>query len=88
MQDLSHLVGSHGLTGGESMQATNTVSDQRESMTAPGSASEATSGIESGTAGPEIPPVDAERVSVERAHDVLPEATSRSMIRRGEWNNI
>jgi hypothetical protein len=44
-EDLAHLLPSSPLTGNSSMCATNTVSDQTGSLTAPGSPSEQTEAI-------------------------------------------
>lgn len=53
MQDLSHLTA--GPCGGSSMSAVNDVSDQRASMSAPGSKSEASADVTPGLPGPVMP---------------------------------
>ena len=61
---------SPSLTGGESMAATNGVSDQRPAMSAPGQPSEAVKSTDVTTPGPVIPP--------ERPRSVLVSASSSS----------
>lgn len=75
MEDLSgkYFGDSAGLNGRESQQATNTVS-VTPMFGAPGSASEATTGITPGTPGPDgLPPADANTLINDQAHDDAPD---------------
>lgn len=62
MQDLSSRLPSAPLTGNSSMHATNTVTDETGSMTAPGSPSEASTGARTESPGPSVPAVQGPSV--------------------------
>jgi hypothetical protein len=82
MIDLTGQLPSSPVNGNTSMAASNTVSDQTGSLTAPGSVSEQTAAAAMGVPMVEIPPV--------RPPTVLEDGHSgpRAMINRGQWNNI
>jgi hypothetical protein len=67
MQDLSHLLSGAGVNGGESMAATNTISEPPQ-FTAPGSVSESTAGIKAGTPGPVLPAENADTLTDFQTH--------------------
>lgn len=73
MQDLGHLLPSRPLLGNSSQAATNTISDETGSMTAPGTPSESTSGVTASVAGFVIPP--CESLAVTTGHDWTPPAS-------------